>query len=242
MTEQPCAEGDHLRTVAMGLVAAFESLGAEHQALTAEEKETTAKERQGTVRRMVQSITDASRTLVHAVNLLAQVHGMRALGIGNQMAKDADGRAYSPLFALGNPDELLYETASCVQVVARRLSEAYQPTKKYPSLATARKPQEMKTVLSSLRTALTGLCVELTARNLTQDAAESDEPTDPDLTEGIVEFDECIAFLDELESRTCVVLPAQAAGPTADDVTAAILASPDIARAAAAALERASAR
>ncbi|WP_406347001.1 hypothetical protein [Streptomyces sp. NBC_00648] len=211
----------------MGLLAAFESLGAEHQALTAEEKETTAKERQGTVRRMIQSITDASRTLIHAVNLVAQVYGMRALGIDNQMAKDADGRVYSPLLTPGNPDEMLDETASYAKVVAQRLNETYQPTKKDPGLATARQPQEMKAVLSSLRTSLTGLCAELTARDLMEDAAE---------------FDECITFLDELESRTCHVVPAQAVWPTADDVTAAILASPDIARAAAAALERASAR
>ncbi|MER0443156.1 hypothetical protein ABR738_00950 [Streptomyces sp. Edi4] len=46
------------------------------------------------------------------------------------------------------------------------------------------------------------------------------------------------SFLGTLEDRVCRVVPAQAAGPTAEDVSAAILANPEIARAAAAALER----
>ncbi|MFJ2819067.1 hypothetical protein [Streptomyces sp. NPDC087294] len=52
------------------------------------------------------------------------------------------------------------------------------------------------------------------------------------------EFDPCIALLGKLETRTCSAVPARTSGPTADAVTAAILADPEIARAAAAALER----
>ncbi|GGN64186.1 hypothetical protein GCM10012285_66010 [Streptomyces kronopolitis] len=223
MPEQLPDEGDGLRTVAAELLTAFENLGAEHQVLTAEERETTAAERRGTVRRMIQSHTDANRTLVHSVDRVATVYGLREFGINRQMAKGVEGGDYSPLLALGDPDELLYETATYVQAVVRRLNEAYKPTKKYPNLATARRPQEMKKVLSSLRAALTGLCAELVARDLTEDTAE---------------FDPCIAALGELEGRVCRVVPAQASGPTAEDVTAAILADPEIARAAAAALER----
>lgn len=176
---------------------------------------------------MIQSVTDAGRTLAHSVDLVATVFGMRALGIRGQMAKGADGVDYSPLLSSGNPDEVLYETASYLQVVVRRLGEAYEPTKKYPSLAAVRRPLEMRTVLMSMKSALTGLRVEMITLGPAQDAAEFD-----------AEFDSCLAFLDELESRTCRLLPAQAAGPTAADVTAAILASPEIARAAAAALKR----
>ncbi|MFI5987783.1 hypothetical protein ACIBEA_43885 [Streptomyces sp. NPDC051555] len=226
MTEQHPTGTEGLRAVAAALLVAFENLGAEHEALTEEEKATTAKERQGTVRRMIQSIVDADRTLAHSVDLVATVYGMRALCIRGQMTKGADGGDYRPLLSLGNPDEVLYETASYLQVVVQRLGEAYEPTKKYPGLAVARRPQEMRTVLSSLGAALAGLCAEMITIGLSEDPAE---------------FDSCLAFLDELESRTCRLVPPQATGPTADDVTAAILASPEIARAAAAALKRATA-
>ena len=229
MAKQSTPEpNDGLRTVAMGLMAAFESLGAEHQALTAEEKGTTSTERRATVRRMIQSVTDASRTLVHSVDQVAKVCGLRELGINEQMAKGADGSDYGPLLALSDPDEALYEAATYIQAAVRRLSEAYKPTKKHRDLARARRPQEMGAVLSGLRTALIGLRSEVVARDLTDDDAE---------------FDPCIASLDELEERMrlVAVVPAQPAGPTADAVAAAILADPDIARAAAAALERATA-
>lgn len=195
MTEPHPAEDDRLRTTAAALLTAFENLGPEHQALVAEEKATTAKERQGTVRRMIQSSVDAGRILVHAMELLAQVYGMQALGISNQMAKDAEGAPYSPLLTPGNPDEKLYETAGFVQVAARRLGEAYEPTKKYPALAVARNPQAMRTVLSNLRTALTGLSAEMTARDLKDDAAEL-APT--------------LTFLDALETRVIPTVPIQA--------------------------------
>lgn len=224
MTEQPTGpEHDGLRAIATGLLAAFEALGAEHQALTAEEKEITATERRGTVRRMIQSLTDASRTLVDSVDKVAKVHGLREFSIDRQMAKGIDGRDYSPLFSVGDPGQTLYEAASCVEEAVQRLGEAYKPTKKHPALANARRPQEMRTVLSSLRGALTGLSAELVARTPTEDVGN---------------FDLCIAFLGELETRTCSVVPAQASGLTADAVTAAILSDPKIASAAAAALER----
>ncbi|MFD4831242.1 hypothetical protein ACFWPV_15515 [Streptomyces uncialis] len=224
MTGQLPAEGHGLRAAAAGLLAAFEGLGAEHQALTAEVEGTTNKERRGTLRRMIQSVTDASSTLTHATALAAQVYGMRAFGIDNQMSKDADGLPYCPLLSLGTSDEKLYETASYVKVAAQRLSEAYEPTRKHPGLATARRPREMRTVLSSLRTALTALCDELVAHGPAEDSAD---------------FEASIALLRELESRTCRMVPAQTAGPTAAEVITAILTDPEIARAAAAALERA---
>ncbi|MFE3121654.1 hypothetical protein [Streptomyces niveus] len=234
MTEQPTApdgplEGavqreDGLRDIAILLLAAFEALGAEHEALKAEEQEATAAERRGTVRRMIQCVTDASRTLVCSTDELAKAYGLREFGINRQMAKGADGHDYSPLLAIGDPDEALYETVTYVEAAVQRLREAYKQTKKYPTLAVARRPQEMRDVLSSLRGALTGLSAELVARHPAEDAGQ---------------LDPCIASLSELETRTCGVVPAQASGPTADAVTAAILADPDIARAAAAALERA---
>ncbi|MFE5842107.1 hypothetical protein ACFQ7N_10715 [Streptomyces niveus] len=222
----PVDDGDGLYAVTEALLGAFESLGPEHQALTAEAKETRAKERLGTLRRMIQCVQDANRTLVHVVDLVAKVYGMRALGISNQMARDADGRPYSPALACGGPDEMLCEAASFLQDVVRRLGEAYEPTKKHPDLSAVRRPQEMRVVLSGLRVALTRMCAELVARDLAENAAE---------------FDPCIAFLGELENRVCRRVPVQTAGPTADDVTAAILASPEIASAAAAALARAAA-
>ncbi|MBB6439574.1 hypothetical protein [Streptomyces candidus] len=203
LTEYP-AEDDGLRTAAAALLTAFENLGPEHQALTAEGNGATAKERQGTVRRMTQSLVNASRTLVHAMELLTQSYGMRALGIGNQMSKDADGADYSPLLTSGNPDEKLYETASFVQVAVRRVGEAYEPTKKYPGLATARQPQAVRTVLVSLRTALNGLCAEMMARDLTEDSAE---------------FAPCLTFLEELEARVCTTLPTLADLPGCKHVT-----------------------
>lgn len=215
---------DGLRTIATGLLAAFEGLGAEHEALTIEEKETTATERRGTVRRMIQAITDASRTLVCAIDQVATVYGLRELGINKQMAKGADGRDYSPLLCLGDPNEELYDTGTYIETAVQYLGEAYRETKKYPALATARHPQEMTTVLSSLRAALAGLRAELAARDRTADSTR---------------FDSCIAALGELENRVCRVLPAQRPELTADDVTAAIRANPAIARAAAAALEQA---
>ncbi|WP_331757106.1 hypothetical protein OG582_39860 (plasmid) [Streptomyces anulatus] len=225
MTEQPTnpEHEDDLSTVMKALLTAFENLGAEHQALTEEEKETTATERRGTVRRMLQSITDAGRILAHSVDLVATVYGLRELGVDRQMAKGADGSDYSPLLTVGGSEEKLYETAAYLEAAAQRLVEAYKQTKKYPALAKARRPQEVRTVLSSLRGALTGLCAEMAARGL---------------TEGRAECEPWIAKLCELEAQTCTAVPAQASELTAGEVTAAILANPAIAEAAAAALER----
>ncbi|MFE5863182.1 hypothetical protein ACFQ77_21925 [Streptomyces virginiae] len=199
MTEPHPADDDNLHAAAAALVTAFENLGPEHQALVTEEKETAAKERQGTVRRMIQSVVEASRILVNAMELLAEIYGMQALGIRYQMAKDADGRDYSPLLTTGNPNEKLYDTALLIRVIIQRLGEAYEPTKKYPALAVARKPQAVGTVLSSLRTALTSLSAEMSARDLAEDAAEFD----PDLT-----------ILDELESRVIPTVPIQTVWPS----------------------------
>jgi hypothetical protein len=225
MTEQAtnAEHEDALSVVMKALLAAFENLGAEHQALTEEQKETTATERRGTVRRMLQSITDAGRILAHSVDLVATVYGLRELGVNEQMAKGADGSDYTTLLMVGGSEEKLYETASYLEAAAQRLVEAYKETKKYPALAKARRPQEMRTVLSSLRGALTVLCAEMAARGL---------------TEGRAECEPWIAKLCALEAQTCTAVPAQASKLAADDVTAAILADPVIARAAAAALER----
>ncbi|WP_079132184.1 hypothetical protein [Streptomyces nanshensis] len=198
-------------------------IGAEHQALTAEERDTTAKERQGTVRRMAESLVDASRLVINAMTMVATTMGLRDLGIDAQMAKDADGRDYSVLPAAGDPIEVLHDAIYCLQIASSHLGKAYVPTRKYPSLATARRPEHMKMVLAGLRDALTSLRDELLALDL-----ENSADTDP-----------CIASLAELEARTCRAVPAPADGPTREDVVAAILSRPDIARAAAGALQRA---
>lgn len=204
------------------LVTVFEQLGAEHQALTAEAGKTTAKERRGTVHRMAECIAQAAYTLNHTVNMLATVHGLRDLGIDRKFSKDAEGRDYSPLNTLGYPGETLYEAAGHLQEVARTLDKAYTPTRKHAGLARARCPQQMRTALTSLRTALDSVCADL--------AAGHDE-------EAATEYAPTLKFLSELEDRVCRTVPAQGAGPTADEVAAAIRANPDIARAAAAALE-----
>ncbi|MEV8335586.1 hypothetical protein [Streptomyces niveus] len=167
---------------------------------------------------MIQAITDATRILAHSVDLVAKAYGLYELGINQQMARGADGGDYSVLVLLGDPGETLYETATSVQTAAQRLGEAYKQTKKYLGLATARRPQEMSATLASPRRALTGLSAALVARGLMEDSAE---------------FDPCVEFLGELETRTCSVVLAQGSGPSAEDVTAAILADPVIAGAAA---------
>ncbi|MGW8768364.1 hypothetical protein ACWGN5_38465 [Streptomyces sp. NPDC055815] len=220
MTDQNPGAGDGVRTAAAHLVAAFTHLGAEHKALTAEQEQTAARDIQSTVRRMAGEIRDASRILAHATASVATAQGMLTLGLDGQVARDDQGAHYSPLGSLGNPDERLYEALSLIQVAAQHLGSAYTPTKKHPALADARRPAQMQTALSRMRDAVTVLSAELTARG-------QGEPT---------EFAECVGFLKDLAERTCPSLPAQA-GPNAQEVTAAILADPDIARAAAAALQ-----
>ncbi|MDO0917271.1 hypothetical protein QQM39_42645 [Streptomyces sp. DT2A-34] len=187
----------------------------------AEAEKTTAEERRGTVNRMAESVAQASYTLSHIVNMLATAHGLKVLGIDRQFSKDADGRDYSPLNRLGYSGETLYEAAGHIQAVAHTLGKAYTPTRKHPGLARARCPQQMRTALTSLRAALESVCADL--------AADQD-------VEAVTEYAPTLTFLSELEDRVCRNAPAQGGGPTADEVTAAIRANPDIARAAAAAL------
>ncbi|KOV62949.1 hypothetical protein ADL00_23620 [Streptomyces sp. AS58] len=220
MTDQHPGTGDGVRSAAAHLVAAFTHLGAEHKALSAEQERPAVKDIKSTVRRMTGEIGETSRILAHATTALATVQGMRSLGIDGQMARDETGAPYSPLVSLADPDEQLYEALSLVQAAARHLGSAYTPTRKHPDLAGVRRPAQMQTVLARMRDAVTVLSAELTARG-------RGEPT---------EFAECVSFLENLAARTCTSLPAQA-GPSAQEVTAAILADPGIARAAAAALQ-----
>jgi hypothetical protein len=221
MTERPAADDDRLPRAVTQLVTVFEQLGAEHKALVAEAEKTTAKERRGTVHRMVECIAQAGYTLNHIVNMLATVHGLKVLGIDRQFSKDADGRDYSPLDSLGYPSETLYEAAGHIHAVAHTLGKAYTPTRKHPALARARCPQQMETALTSLRAAMELVCADL--------AVDKD-------VEAVEEYTPTMKFLSELQDRVCRTVPAQGAGPTADEVAAAIQANPDIARAAAVAL------
>ncbi|MEU5898681.1 hypothetical protein [Streptomyces venezuelae] len=221
MTELPSADHDHLPHAVAQLVTAFEQLGAEHKALATEAETTAATERRGTVTRMAEGVAQAGYTLSQTVNTLATAHGLKVLGIDRQFSKDADGRNYSPLGCLGHPGQTLYEAADCLQAVARTLGKAYTATRKHPGLARARCPQPVGTALTSLRAALESVCAGL--------AADQDE-------EAVAEYTTTLTFLSELQDRACRTVPAQGAGPTADEVVAAIRADPDIARAAAAAL------
>ncbi|MBL1115263.1 hypothetical protein JK364_23105 [Streptomyces sp. 110] len=109
MTEHPATTDDRLQRAVTQLVTVFEQLGAEHKALVAEAEKTIAKERRGTVHRTVECIAQASYTLSPMVNMLATVHGLKALGTDNQFSKDADGLDYSPLNSLRNPSETVCE-------------------------------------------------------------------------------------------------------------------------------------
>jgi hypothetical protein len=84
----------------------------------------------------------------------------------------------------------------------------------------------MRTAPRALRDAVAALRAEFTVR---------DQPGDAD------DWAAAAGRLEELESRVCRAVPAQGPGPTADEVTAAILTHPEIARAAAAALASTSA-
>ncbi|MFD3889983.1 hypothetical protein [Streptomyces microflavus] len=221
MTEHPAADPDRLPQAVTQLVTAFEQLGAEHKALVAEAERTTSKERCGTVKRMGEGVALAAHTLNHTVNLLATVHGLKTLGIDRQFSQDAEGRDYSPLNSLGHPGETLYEAAGHLQAAAHTLGKAYAPTRKYPALARARCPQQLSTALVSLRAALEAMCADL--------AHDQD-------VEAVTEYTPTLTFLSELKERVCRTVPAQGAGPSAEEVAAAIRADPDIARAAAAAL------
>lgn len=203
MTEHPAPDDNRLPHAVTQLVTVFEQLGAEHKALVDEAEKTAAKERRGTVNRMVDCIAQAGYTLNRIVNMLATVHGLRVLGIDRQFSKDADGRDYSPLNSLGYPGETLYEAAGHIQAVAHTLGKAYTPTRKHPSLARARCPQQMRTVLASLRSALESVCADL--------AADQD-------VEAVDEYTPTLKFLSELKDRVCRTVPAQGAWPSSEHV------------------------
>ncbi|MET9658153.1 hypothetical protein [Streptomyces sp. NPDC006510] len=217
-TQHPASEDRIPFTVAQ-LVTVFENLGAEHQALMAEAEKTTAKERRRTVLRMGEGIATAAHTVNHTVGVLAAVHGMRALGINRQFAKDCDGRDYSPLNTLGSPAETLFDTARFLDTAAATLKKAYSPTRKHPDLADARCTRQMRAALSGLRVALETVCLDLN-----------------DADEAVAEYASAQKLLSELEERVCHTVPAQGTGPTPDEVAAAIRANPDVARAALVAL------
>ena len=217
-------DGDTLRTISTELLTAFQNLGPELVALTAEEQATTAKDRLGTVRRMRQELRDAMLALVHVLHRTATVHGMRALGIGGQHVHDGDGKVSHLVPSAGDPDEYLANTAVLLDKALLDLESAYAPTRKYPGLAIARRPAELRVALRALGTAAEALGADLST-------SESD-----DIALDIAPWQK---RLDLLDFRVCQVVPAQGTGPSADDVTAAILGNPEIARAAAAALERA---
>ncbi|WP_098893640.1 hypothetical protein OHA57_39415 (plasmid) [Streptomyces anulatus] len=201
------------------LTAVFENLGPEYQALSAEESRTSARERRGTVVRMGENVAQAARTVAATIGVLATVHGLRALGIDQQFSKDAEGCDYSPLGTLDSPSEALHDAVTYLEEAAATLGKAYAPTKKNPGLAVARCPQQMKAALSSLRAALTMVWA---------DAPEDDMDVEEQAS--------VQTLLTELEQRVCRTVPAQGAGPSPEEVAAAIRADPQVARAAAAAL------
>ncbi|MFH9241699.1 hypothetical protein ACH4KO_09735 [Streptomyces anulatus] len=221
--QQPDAAADaedRIRRAVAELTVVFENLGPEHQALRAEEAETSAKERRGTVTRMGEGVAQAARTVVVTIEELATVHGLRSLGIDQQLSKDAEGRDYGHLQSLASPTQMLYNALSYLGEASTTLGSAYAPTKKNPGPAVARCPQQMKTALSSLRAALTAVSADIA-----EDDAEAAE-----------EYTSCQTFLTQLEERVCRTVPAQRTGPSPEDVAAAIRADPEVARAALAAL------
>ncbi|MEU5425914.1 hypothetical protein AB0H73_09935 [Streptomyces olivoreticuli] len=76
----------------------------------------------------------------------------------------------------------------------------------------------MSTVFRGLRTSISALRTEFTARDQCNQEAD--------------QCDTLTGFLDQLEPRVCRPVPSQTSGPTVEDVTTAILADPTIARAA----------
>ncbi|WP_030997788.1 hypothetical protein [Streptomyces sp. NRRL F-5630] len=221
MSTQENAAEDPVRRAVSALVTVFENLGAEHQALKAEEAETTALERRGTVSRMGEGIAATARMVSLAVGTLATLHGLRALGVDQQYAKDVEGGHYSPLLSLDSSTETLHDAFEYLDDAVRALERAYAPTRKYPRLAVARRPGHMRTVLSGLRAALDAACADLAAH-------------DPEAAE---DYARAGTVLTELEKRVCAAtVPAQS-GPSAEEVVAAIRSRPEVARAAAAALK-----
>jgi hypothetical protein len=116
-------------------------------------------------------------------------------------------------------EQKLYDAAEEVQDMVGELGKAYAPTKKYPTLATARCPQQMVEVLTSLRAAVSAL------------RAESASDRDPSELDGLV------GDLQNLESRICRTPSAQVTRLTPADIAEAIRSDPAVRAAAAAALE-----
>ncbi|MBF4138208.1 hypothetical protein [Streptomyces albidoflavus] len=220
--EKDVATEDHVRCAVVALTTVFESLGAEHQALVAEAEKTSVSERRGTVTRMYEEIAQTARTVSSSIIELATVRGLRDLDIRQQFSMDAEGCDYSPLVILTSPSEVLHDIANYLAEAAETLGRAYKPTKKYPGLAVARCPRQMKLVFSSLRAALDAVCTDLSTH-------------DPEVTE---DHTSTRRLLTELEDRVCPTIPSQSAGPSAEEVVTAIRANPAVARAAAAALAR----
>ncbi|MFJ4710074.1 hypothetical protein ACIP6I_35315 [Streptomyces anulatus] len=195
------------------LTIVFENLGPEYKALRAEEAKTSARERRGTVVRMGENVAQAARTVAASIGVLATVHGLRALGIDQQFSKDAEGCDYSPLGRLDSPSETLHDAVTYLEEAAVTLGRAYTPSKKNHGLAVARCPQQIKAALSGLRAAL--------------DAVSADVPED-DID--VEEHASVKTLLIEMEQRVCRTVPAQGAGPSPEEVAAAIRADPEVAR------------
>ncbi|MBZ2410731.1 hypothetical protein HX747_30350 [Streptomyces sp. L06] len=103
---------------------------------------------------------------------------------------------------------------------ADALGRAYKPTRKHSGLAVARYPQRMKLVFSSLSAALDAVCTDLSTQ-------------DPEVA---MDHASTRRLLTELEDRVCATVPSQGASLSAEEVAAAIRTSPEVARAASAAL------
>ncbi|MFF0386917.1 hypothetical protein [Streptomyces sp. NPDC004286] len=221
MTEQ-IDPGQPLLALSKHVVAVYENLGAEHKALSREATETSARERGQILGRMADGIREAGTKCQGVVFSLAAAYGMTLFGVDHLMSKDEEGRDYSPLTMLGTSAEALDEVAEEVLEVAKALGKVYRPTKKYPHLARARRPEHVRTALSSLRALAVGLDAELVARG-SGDA------------EGTQLY---VTYVTELEHHLFGV-PAQPASlVSSKDVEKAILSSPEVAQAAMAALQQ----
>ncbi|MEU6462222.1 hypothetical protein [Streptomyces sp. NPDC046976] len=177
---------------------------------------------------MHQELVEVARTMACAAGSLGAVYGMRALGILGQYPKDAEGKDYTPLAHIGDADETLAEVIEYLGVIAGKLGNVYVETVRSPGLAVARCPEAMQIVLANLRNALKELDAEGASRYV-RSAGEAGEVRE-DIARNV-------AYLEALEQRVCprAQVPAQA-GPSAEDVVAAIRRDPAIARAASAAL------
>ncbi|MES9504024.1 hypothetical protein ABWI13_28665 [Streptomyces koyangensis] len=115
---------------------------------------------------------------------------------------------------------MLYDIVNYLVEAADTLGRAYKPTKKHPGLAVARCPQHMKLVFPSLSAALDAVCTDLSTQ-------------DPEVAKDHASIRR---LLTELEDRVCATVPSQGASLSAEEVAAEIRTSPEVARAASAAL------